>query len=101
MERTAAYSAGQAESRGGTGCRPGRGGVNLSMPTQALSPGTTPFSVNGRTYRPPAGPLAVVCIDGCADEYLNASLAHGRMPHIARMAVEGYRGLVRGALPSF
>src|SRR5262249_55417614 len=56
---------------------------------------------NGRTYCPPARPVAILCIDGCADEYLSTSLAHGRMPHVGRMAAAGYRGLVRGALPSF
>jgi phosphonoacetate hydrolase len=64
-------------------------------------PTTTPFTINDRTYRLPDCPVAVLCIDGCADEYLSAALAHGRMPHVARMAAEGYRGLVRGALPSF
>jgi len=59
------------------------------------------FSANGREYAPPARPVAVICIDGCADEYLSASIAHGRMPHVARLARDGYRGLVRGALPSF
>jgi phosphonoacetate hydrolase len=62
---------------------------------------TTPYTVNGRTYRPPPRPVAVVCIDGCADEYLSTSIAHGRMPTVARLAATGYRGLVRGALPSF
>jgi phosphonoacetate hydrolase len=61
----------------------------------------TAFSVNGRTYRPPSRPVAVICIDGCADEYLSTSIAHGCMPHVARLAASGYRGLVRGALPSF
>jgi phosphonoacetate hydrolase len=66
-----------------------------------MGPVPCEFSVNGRTYRAPARPVAVVCIDGCADEYLNTAIAHGRMPHVARMAAAGYRGLVRGALPSF
>ncbi|MCE9555828.1 MAG: phosphonoacetate hydrolase [Planctomycetes bacterium] len=64
-------------------------------------PSTTPFSINGRTYTPPARPIAVICIDGCGDEYLSTSIAYGRMPHVARMAAVGYRGFVRGALPSF
>jgi phosphonoacetate hydrolase len=59
------------------------------------------FTVNGRTYHVPDRPLAVICLDGCADEYLDAALAHGRMPNVARLARTGYRGLVRGALPSF
>ncbi len=62
---------------------------------------TNEFSVNGRTYRPPARPVVVICIDGCGDEYLSVSIAKGRMPHVARIAAQGYRGFVRGALPSF
>ena len=59
------------------------------------------FSVNGRTYRPAAKPIVVICMDGSADEYFNESLARDRMPTLKRMVTEGYRGLVRGALPSF
>ncbi len=59
------------------------------------------FDINGRRYSPPARPLAVICIDGCADEYLSVSLAHGRMPHLEAIQRSGYRGMVRGALPSF
>ncbi len=61
----------------------------------------TAFSVNGRSYAPPSRPVVVVCIDGCADEYLNAALARRRMPHLERMACHGYRGLARAALPTF
>jgi phosphonoacetate hydrolase len=61
----------------------------------------TAFSVNGRSYEPPSRPVVVVCIDGCADEYLNAALARRRMPHLERMACDGYRGLARAALPTF
>ncbi len=59
------------------------------------------FDVNGRTYRAPARPVVVICIDGCADEYLSVSIAHGRMPRLLEMSRAGYRGMVRGALPSF
>jgi len=62
---------------------------------------TSPFSINGRTYTPPNRPIAVLCLDGCADEYLSVSLAHGKMPNVAAMLKHGYRGFVRGALPSF
>ena len=61
----------------------------------------TTFDVNNRTYHLPAQPVAVICIDGCADEYLSVSIAKGKAPNIARMAAEGYRGMARGALPSF
>ena len=62
---------------------------------------TSTFAVNGRLYSPPDRPLVVICVDGCGDEYLSTSLAHGRMPNLARAILRGYRGMVRGALPSF
>lgn len=66
-----------------------------------MTPSTHSFDINGRHYAPPARPLAVICIDGSADEYLSVSLAHGRMPHLDAMQRRGYRGMIRGALPSF
>lgn len=62
---------------------------------------TQPFSANGITYRPTAKPYVVVCIDGSGDEYLDTTLSHDRMPHLKAMSRKGYRGMVRGALPSF
>ncbi|MCI0748080.1 MAG: phosphonoacetate hydrolase [Verrucomicrobia subdivision 3 bacterium] len=66
-----------------------------------MPPQTNTFTVNGRTYTPPPRPVVVCCLDGSADEYLDAALARGRMPNLQKMAVEGYRGLARGAMPSF
>jgi len=62
---------------------------------------TTSFSANGKLYTPPAKPIVVICMDGSADEYLDTTLAHDRMPNLKKMALQGYRGMVRGALPSF
>jgi len=62
---------------------------------------TQPFSVNGKTYHPAAQPIVVICMDGSADEYYNAALARDRVPNLKKMIASGYRGLVRGALPSF
>lgn len=62
---------------------------------------TNEFSVNGKTYQPSAKPIVVICIDGSADEYLDITMAHDRMPNLKSMTVNGYRGMVRGALPSF
>ncbi|SVA18835.1 uncharacterized protein METZ01_LOCUS71689 [marine metagenome] len=59
------------------------------------------FSVNGRSYRLPTGPVAVVCVDGCEEEYLDVALEQGRMPSMARILAGGWRGTARGALPSF
>ena len=53
-----------------------------------MSISTTPFTVNGRTYHPPARPIAVICLDGSADEYLDAALARDlRILLRARMAL--------------
>src|SRR4051794_24885552 len=71
------------------------------MLTQPLQAKTGHFDVNGRVYQLPARPLAVICIDGCADDYLSASIALGRMPNLERMVRDGFRGLARAALPTF
>jgi len=62
---------------------------------------TQTFSVNGISYQPPAKPIVVICMDGSADEYLDTTMAFDRMPNLKQMAKAGYRGMVRGALPSF
>lgn len=66
-----------------------------------MSISTQSFSVNGKTYSPSAKPIVVICIDGSADEYLDVTLAHDRMPNLKKMSLKGYKGMVRGALPSF
>ncbi len=71
----------------------------MNQSTQEIVDAT--FSVNGRSYHPPAVPVAIICIDGCADEYLSVSIAKGAMPNLAKMLETGHRSLVRGALPSF
>lgn len=62
---------------------------------------TKPFSVNEKLYRPPAKPVVVICLDGSADEYLDVTITNDRMPNLKAMSKVGYRGMVRGALPSF
>jgi len=59
------------------------------------------FAVNDRSYRLPSGPVTVVCVDGCEDAYLNVALERGRMPRLAEILEDGWRGMARGALPSF
>src|SRR5215471_7343940 len=59
------------------------------------------FTVNQREYRLPDRPVVVICLDGSADDYLDAALARGRMPNLQKMSVNGYRGFARGAMPSF
>ncbi len=61
----------------------------------------TSFEVNGINYQLPSSPIAVICLDGSADAYLDAALARDAMPNLKKISVEGYRGQARGALPSF
>ncbi len=61
----------------------------------------TEFTVNERSYKLKNKPIAVLCLDGCSNEYLDASLAKNCIPNIAKMMRHGYRGSARGALPSF
>jgi phosphonoacetate hydrolase len=61
----------------------------------------TTFEVNGTTYKLPTSPIAVICLDGSADAYLDAALARDAMPHLKKISVEGFRGQARSALPSF
>lgn len=62
---------------------------------------TKSFTANGIDYHPTASPIVVICMDGSADEYLDTTLLHDRMPNLKHMARLGYRGMARGALPSF
>lgn len=59
------------------------------------------FSVNDRTYSPPDRPIVVICLDGTSDEYLDAAMHRGLMPHLQRFSVEGERHLARAAMPTF
>jgi len=59
------------------------------------------FTINQRTYQLPSRPVVVICLDGSADDYLDAALARGRMPNLHRMSLSGFRGFARGAMPSF
>src|SRR3954471_11532108 len=60
-----------------------------------------PFTANGRRYSPSVRPIVVICLDGSSDEYLDAAMARGLMPNLQRMAVGGFRGLARAAMPTF
>jgi len=62
---------------------------------------TQSFNVNGRAYHPPTRPVIVICLDGSADDYLDAAIIRGRMPNLQRISVSGFRGLARGAMPTF
>ncbi len=59
------------------------------------------IAVNGREYRLPSKPVAVICIDGCANEYLDIGIAKGLMPNLQKIVRTGFKCMARGALPSF
>jgi phosphonoacetate hydrolase len=59
------------------------------------------MTLNGRRYRWPGRPLVVVCVDGCAPEYLERAIEAGAMPYLARVRTTGTWRLADCAMPSF
>ncbi len=60
------------------------------------------IELGGRRYRLPARRTAVVCIDGCAPEYLELALADGLMPRLrGALDAGGTMARGRGQMPSF
>ncbi|MDR3095998.1 MAG: phosphonoacetate hydrolase [Paraburkholderia sp.] len=48
-----------------------------------------PITVNARTYRMPAAPTIVICVDGCEQEYINQAIQAGKAPFLAELAESG------------
>src|SRR3990170_3181093 len=67
----------------------------------ATTGGKTAVGVNGARYRWPKRPVVVVCIDGGDPAYLQAYLADGAVPNIARFIKEGFSTVADGTVPSF
>ena len=59
------------------------------------------LTVNGRTYRPPAVPTVVVCVDGCEPDYLAQAVAGGHMPWLKRTLAQGTGLVADCVVPSF
>jgi len=59
------------------------------------------LAVNGRTYRSPARPLVIACVDGCEPEYINQAIASGRAPFIASLRELGTCLTADCVVPSF
>jgi phosphonoacetate hydrolase len=59
------------------------------------------IELHGREYRLPAKPTVVICADGCDPAYIEAGLAAGVLPTIARWRREGFHALCDAAMPSF
>jgi phosphonoacetate hydrolase len=58
-------------------------------------------AVNGRSYRWPARPLVVVCVDGCEPDYVNQAIAAGRAPFLASLRERGTCLTADCVVPSF
>ena len=63
-------------------------------------PGRT-VSANGRSYRWPARPLVVVCVDGCEADYINQAIQAGVAPYLETMCAKGTSLLGECVVPSF
>jgi phosphonoacetate hydrolase len=59
------------------------------------------IEVNGRTYRLPAAPTVIVCVDGCEPDYLAQAVATGHMPWLKRTLALGSGLIAECVVPSF
>lgn len=62
---------------------------------------TTPTEANGRMYPAPKVTAIAICLDGCEPAYLDAAIADGLMPTLARMRATGTDRLAHSVIPSF
>ena len=60
-----------------------------------------PITLNGRSYRLPTRPTVVICADGCDPAYLEAGLAAGMLPTVARWRAAGFYALADAVMPTF
>ena len=58
-------------------------------------------ALNGVTYRWPARPVAVVCIDGGDPAYFERGVRDGVVPNVARFMKQGFAAVADGDMPSF
>jgi len=66
-----------------------------------ITSGPARATVNGRSYRLPAAPLVVVCIDGSEPGYIERAAEAGLAPCLARILAEGTNRLADCVVPSF
>jgi phosphonoacetate hydrolase len=58
-------------------------------------------TVNGRTYPQSETCAIAICLDGCEPAYLDAAIADGLMPTLARIRKQGTDRLAHSVIPSF
>jgi phosphonoacetate hydrolase len=59
------------------------------------------IEVNGRSYRLPERPVAVVCVDGCEPDYIAQAVAAGHMPWMKGVLARGSAVIADSVIPSF
>lgn len=59
------------------------------------------IELHDRTYRLPTRPTVAICADGCDPAYIEAGLAAGALPTIARWRKSGFYALADAAMPTF
>ena len=59
------------------------------------------IEVNGRSYRLPAQPSVVVCVDGCEPDYIAQAVAGGRMPWMKSVLAGGTAVIAECVVPTF
>jgi len=57
--------------------------------------------VNGRVYRAPRQPTAVICFDGCDPRYISHGLSAGLFPNISKVISQGFYTIADAAMPTF
>ncbi|MEE8636196.1 MAG: phosphonoacetate hydrolase, partial [Acidiferrobacterales bacterium] len=60
-----------------------------------------PVTLNGISYRWPARPVVVVCIDGSDPAYIEQGVKDGIIPNIERFMKAGFSAIADGTVPSF
>jgi phosphonoacetate hydrolase len=61
----------------------------------------SPVKLNGTTYRWPAKPVVVVCVDGGDPAYFDAASRKGLIPNTARFMERGFSAIAECVIPSF
>lgn len=62
---------------------------------------TKPVMLNGISYRWPARPVVVVCIDGSDPAYIEQGVKDAIIPNIERFMKAGFSAIADGTVPSF
>ncbi len=58
-------------------------------------------TVNGRDYRWPKAPVAVICCDGSEPAYMEVAMQAGLMPNLKRIIAKGENLRGHSVIPSF